>query len=99
MPAKKPTGSKTSQSDLYSLIAKSSGQTEAVVSEVMGAFQSTVLDQSFKGNDVALGIGTFKRADKAARNGRNPSTGETIKIAASKGVKFQVGAKFKKHLN
>ena len=99
MPANKPTGSKTSQSDLYSLIAKSSGQTEAVVSEVMGAFQSTVLDQSFKGNDVALGIGTFKRADKAARNGRNPSTGETIKIAASKGVKFQVGAKFKKHLN
>lgn len=99
MPAKKPTGSKTSQSDLYSLIAKSSGQTEAVVSKVMGAFQSTVLDQSFKGNDVALGIGTFKRADKSARKGRNPSTGASIKIAASKGVKFQVGAKFKKHLN
>ena len=99
MPAKKPTGSKTSQSDLYKLIAKSSGQTEAVVSQVMGAFQSTVLDQIYRGNDVALGIGTFKRADKAARNGRNPSTGETLKIAASKGVKFQVGAKFKKHLN
>ncbi|MCH8883909.1 MAG: HU family DNA-binding protein [SAR324 cluster bacterium] len=99
MPAKKPTGSKTSQSDRSSLIAKSSGQTETVVSKVMGALQSTVLDQSFKGNDVALGIGTFKRADKAARKGRNPSTGENIKIAASKGVKFQVGAKFKKHLN
>ena len=99
MPAKKPTGTKTSQSDLYSLIAKSSGQTGAVVSKVMGAFQSTVLNQTFRGNDVALGIGTFKRADKPARKGRNPSTGEKIKIAASKGVKFQVGAKFKKHLN
>ncbi|MBI3993105.1 MAG: HU family DNA-binding protein [Candidatus Lambdaproteobacteria bacterium] len=99
MPAKNPTRSKTSQSDLYSLIAKASGQSEAVVSKVMGAFQSTVLDQTFMGNDVALGIGTFKRADKPARNGRNPSTGEQIKIAASKGVKFQVGAKFKQHLN
>ena len=99
MPAKKPTGSKTSQTELYSLIAKSSGQPDAVVSKVMAAFQSTVLDQSYKGNDIAMGIGTFKRADKPARKGRNPSTGKEIKIAASKGAKFQVGAKFKKHLN
>ena len=99
MPAKMPNGSKTSQADLYKMIAKSSGQTEAVVAKVMGAFQSTVLNQSFRGNDVALGIGTFKRADKSARNGRNPSTGNPIRIAASKGVRFKVGAKFKKHLN
>ena len=45
MPAKKPTGSKTSQSDLYKLIAKSTGHAEAVVVKVMGAFQRTVLDQ------------------------------------------------------
>ena len=99
MPAKMPTGSKTSQADLYKMIAKSSGQTEAVVAKVMGAFQSTVLDQSYKGNNVALGIGTFKRADRPARKGRNPSNGKQIRIAASKGAKFQVGAKFKKHLN
>ena len=99
MPAKKPTGSKTNQSDLYSLIAKASGQTEAMVSKVMEAFQSTILDQTFRGNNIALGIGTFKRADKPARTGTNPSNGQKIKIAASKGVKFQVGAKFKKHLN
>ena len=99
MPAKKPTGSKTSQSDLYSLIAKNSGQTEAMVSKVMEAFQSAILNQTFRGNNVALGIGTFKRADKPARTGTNPSNGQKIKIAASKGVKFQVGARFKKHLN
>ncbi len=99
MPAKRPTGSKISQSDLYSLIAKTSGQPDAVVSKVMGAFQGSLLDQSYKGNDIALGIGTFKRADKPARKGTNPSNGEKIKIAASKGVKFKVGAKFKKHLN
>lgn len=99
MPAKQPTGSKISQSDLYSLIAKKSGQAESVVSKVMGAFQGTVLDQSHQGNDIALGIGTFKRADKAARKGTNPSNGQKIKIAASKGVRFQVGAKYKKHLN
>lgn len=99
MAAKQPTGSKTSQSDLYSLIAKTSGQTEAMVSKVMEAFQGTILDQTFRGNNVALGIGTFKRADKPARTGTNPSNGQKIKIAASKGVKFQVGAKFKNHLN
>lgn len=99
MPAKKPTGSKTSQSDLYQLVAKSSGQTEALVTDILGAFQNTILDQTYQGNDVALGIGTFKRADKPARVGRNPATGEQINIAASVGVKFQVGAKFKKHLN
>ena len=99
MPAKKPSGSKTTQTELYALIAKSSGQPDAVVSQVMVAFQTTVLDQSYKGNDIALGIGTFKRADKTARTGTNPSNGQKIKIAASKGVKFQVGAKFKKHLN
>ena len=99
MPAKQPTGSKISQADLYSLIAKTSGQPDAVVSKVMGAFQDSVLNQSYNGNDIALGIGTFKRADKAARQGTNPSNGEKIQIAASKGVRFQVGAKFKKHLN
>ena len=99
MPAKKPTGSKVSQSDLYSLIAKKAGQTDAVVSKVMAAFQGCVLDQSHRGNDIAMGIGTFKRADRAARQGTNPSNGKKIKIAAAKGVKFQVGAKFKNHLN
>ena len=99
MPAKRPTGSKTSQSELYSVIAKSSGQSEGLVAKVMGAFQESVLNLSHKGNDIALGIGTFKRADKGARNGVNPSNGQKIRIAASKGVKFQVGARFKKHLN
>ena len=99
MPAKMPTRSKISQSDLYSLIAKESGQAEAVVARVMGAFQDSVLDQAFEGNDVALGIGTFKRADKGARNGTNPSNGQRIRIAPSNGVRFQVGTKFKKHLN
>ena len=99
MPAKMPSRTKISQSDLYSLIAKSSGQPEAVVTRIMGAFQDSVLDQTFEGNDVALGIGTFKRADKSARNGTNPSNGQKIRIAPSNGVRFQVGAKFKKHLN
>ncbi len=99
MPAKQPTGSKISQSDLYTLIAKTSGQTESVVSQVMGAFQESVLGQTFEGNDVALGIGTFKRADKGARDGTNPSNGQKIRIAPSNGVRFQVLAKFKKHLN
>ena len=99
MPAKMPTGSKISQSDLYSLIAEKSGQAGSVVAIVMGAFQDSVLDQTFEGYDVALGIGTFKRADKGARNGTNPSNGQRIRIAPSYGARFKIGAKFKKHLN
>ncbi len=99
MPAKLPTGSKISQSDLYSLIAKNSGQAETVVATVMGAFQESILEQASEGHDVALGIGTFKRADKGARDGTNPSNGQKIRIAPSNGVRFKVGAKFKKHLN
>ena len=99
MPAKMTTGSKISQSDLYSLIARKSGQAEAIVARVMGAFQDSVLDMTYEGNDVALGIGAFKRADKGARNGTNPSNGQRIRIASSNGVRFRVGTKFKKHLN
>ena len=65
----------------------------------MGPFQDSVLDQALEGKDVALAIGTFKRADKGARDGTIPSNGQRIRIAPSNGVRFQVGAKFKKRLN
>ncbi len=61
---------------------------QAVTSGITGALAS--------GNSVALvGFGTFSVTDRAARAGRNPRTGETIQIAASKGVKFKPGKSLK----
>ena len=49
-----------------------------------------------KGHDVALiGFGTFKPAKRAARMGKNPKTGEVLKIAATTVPKFSAGASFK----
>jgi nucleoid DNA-binding protein len=45
-----------------------------------------------------IGFGTFKAVSRKARTGINPKTGEKIKIAASKSVKFSPGAEFKKSL-
>ncbi len=53
-----------------------------------------------KGEDVTLvGFGTFTRAKRKARNGRNPQTGESIKIPASTVPKFRPGKAFKDYLN
>jgi DNA-binding protein HU-beta len=53
-----------------------------------------------KGDRVALiGFGTFSVSSRKARNGRNPQTGATIKIAARKVAKFTPGAELKKAVN
>lgn len=51
------------------------------------------------GSVSILGFGTFGVSQRAARTGRNPKTGETIKIAASKTPKFSAGAKLKAAVN
>ncbi|HVF79169.1 MAG TPA: HU family DNA-binding protein, partial [Solirubrobacteraceae bacterium] len=52
------------------------------------------------GGEVAVaGFGKFSVSDRSAREGRNPATGETIQIAASKAAKFSAAAALKKRLN
>ena len=51
------------------------------------------------GSVQLAGIGKLKLGERAAREGRNPATGETIQIAASKTVKFSGGKKFKDTFN
>jgi DNA-binding protein HU-beta len=61
-------------------------QTKAIVDGVFAAIR----DAAVKGEEVSLpGFGKFKVQDKPARNGRNPRTGESVKIAASKKLAFQ----------
>ena len=64
------------------------------------AFTETVADELKKGEKVQLvGFGTFEISERAEREGRNPQTGETMTIAASKNVKFKAGKALKDSVN
>tara|TARA_B100000315_G_scaffold222998_1_gene227442 strand:- start:194 stop:463 length:270 start_codon:yes stop_codon:yes gene_type:complete len=81
---------------LIDQVAKSSGTSKAgasrVVQSVLGGIESGLK----KGGRVQLiGFGTFRVKNRAARQGRNPATGETITIKASKTVGFKPGAELK----
>ena len=81
-------------------IAAKSGLTKADSSRAVEAFMSVVTDTLKKGNKVTLtGFGVFSVSKREARNGRNPRTGEVVKIAASKSVKFKTGSKLKEAIN
>ncbi len=69
-------------------------------SEAVDAVLETIEDALKRGSDVVFsGFGKFSVSDRAAREGRNPATGEKIKIAATKVPKFSAGAALKKAVN
>ena len=81
-------------------IAAKSGLTKADSARAVEAFQSVVTETLKKGDKVTLtGFGVFSVSKREARNGRNPRTGEVVKIAASKSVKFKTGSKLKEAVN
>ena len=81
-------------------IAAKSGLTKADSARAVDAFQSVVTETLKKGGKVTLtGFGVFSVSKREARNGRNPRTGEVVKIAASKSVKFKTGSKLKDAVN
>ena len=64
------------------------------------AFIVVVADEMLKGEKVQLvGFGTFEVSQRAAREGRNPKTGETMTISASKSPKFKAGKALKDLVN
>ena len=64
------------------------------------AFTETVAEELKNGEKIQLvGFGTFEVAERPAREGRNPRTGETMKIAASKSPKFKAGKALKDVVN
>lgn len=68
--------------------------------KALNAFIEAVQDAVAAGDKVTLpGFGSFARTDRRERMGRNPRTGETVVIPASKGVKFSAGAKFKSQVS
>jgi DNA-binding protein HU-beta len=87
--------SKMNKAELIEKIAKDAGMTKAQANEAIDSFTSSVTSALKKGDRVTLvGFGTFSVAARAARNGRNPQTGATIKIKARKVPKFKAGKDF-----
>jgi len=68
--------------------------------EIVDHIIDTITDSLVKNEPVAfVGFGTFTTKDRPERDGRNPSTGEPLKIPACKVVKFSVGKKLKEIVN
>ena len=88
------------KTELVEFIATQADLSKAKAAEAVDAFVEAVTTSLKKGNDVTLvGFGTFTISKRAARTGRNPQTGATIKIAASKAPKFRPGKSLKEAVN
>ena len=84
------------KSELIDSIASGADTSKAVAGRVLDATLAVVTKALKKGETVALvGFGTFSVRKRAARNGRNPRTGATIKIAAAKVPAFKAGKTLK----
>ena len=81
-------------------VADMSDMTKADAGKAVDAVFDAITEALKKGDDVRIvGFGTFSSAKRAAREGRNPRTGETIQIKASNQPKFTAGKGLKDALN
>ena len=79
--------------ELVAEVANETGMPESKVNQAVSAVFSAIEGALAKGDEVSIsGFGTFKVTDRPAREGRNPQTGETIKIRAKKSPTFKAGA-------
>jgi DNA-binding protein HU-beta len=88
------------KNELAEHVARRTGLAASQARAAIEATIETVSDELAAGGEVALaGFGKFSVSHRAARQGRNPSTGQTIQIAASKAAKFSAASALKKRLN
>ena len=88
------------KSELVEAIAKKADLSKKDAEAALNALTDAVGKALKKGDKVQLvGFGTFEVTKRGARTGRNPQTGETMKIAATKAPKFKPGKAFKDALN
>jgi DNA-binding protein HU-beta len=86
--------------DLVSKVADKADISKTKAAEAVDAVIDAIKASLKKGDDVRLvGFGTFSVSKRAATTGRNPRTGEPIKIAASKQPKFKAGKELKEAVN
>jgi DNA-binding protein HU-beta len=88
------------KNELAEQVAKRNGLAASQARQVVETTIDVISDELSSGGEVALaGFGKFSVSQRAARLGRNPSTGATINIAASKAAKFSAASALKKRLN
>ncbi len=88
------------KNELVQRISEKAGISKKEANEALSATTSTISDTLKKGDGISIvGFGSFTATQRAARTGRNPQTGETIQIAASKSVRFKPGKSLKEAVN
>ena len=88
------------KNDLIAAVADSTGTSKSDAGNTVDATFDTITNALKSGDSVQLvGFGNFSVANRAARQGRNPRTGATIQIAASKAPKFKAGKGLKDAVN
>ena len=86
--------------ELIDAVAAQTGASKALTGETLDTLLDVVKNAVATDDTVQLiGFGSFGSGQRAARTGRNPKTGEAIKIAAAKTVKFTAGKAFKDDVN
>ena len=86
--------------ELVAAIAEKTELSKKDAEKALKAFTDVVAEELKKGEKIQLvGFGSFEVSERAAREGRNPQTGEAMQIAASKSPKFKAGKALKDALN
>lgn len=88
------------KTELIAAVAENADMTKKDAEKAVKAFIDVVTEELKKGEKVQIvGFGTFEVSERAAREGRNPHTGEPMPIAASKAPKFKAGKALKDAMN
>ncbi len=88
------------KSDLIESMATNAGISKAAAGKALDGMMKSITGELMQGGRVSLvGFGSFSVSARAARDGRNPQTGATIKIPARKVVKFKAGSELKGSVN
>ena len=88
------------KTELVAAVAEQADISKKDAEKVLKAFVAVVTEEMKKGEKVQLvGFGTFEVSERAAREGRNPQTGKTMKIEACKAPKFKAGKALKDMVN
>ena len=88
------------KTELIAAVAEQAGISKKDAEKALKAFTDVVTEELKNDGKVQLvGFGTFEVSNRAAREGRNPQSGEVMKIAASKAPKFKAGKALKDLLN
>ena len=88
------------KTELIAVVAEKAELSKKDAEKAIKAFTDAVSEELVKGGKIQLvGFGTFEVAERAAREGRNPKTGEKMMIAASRSPKFKAGKALKDMVN